>query len=107
MKKMSRPTANHNGLKLLVLIAHLTQIRRSKYTNSAVVITGWFTVTKYPHIKCQWILSLGLIKNGQSREIDNIRHVRHMTKTKTKINITQKTKKMSNTDPTKVFWQLF
>ena len=58
MKKMSRPTANHNWLKLLVLIAHLKQILRSKYTNSAVVITGWLTVTKYPHIKCQWILSL-------------------------------------------------
>jgi hypothetical protein len=43
----------------------------------------------------------GAIKYGQSRETSNIEYTRHRTKTnKTKIT-TQKTKKMSNTDPNK------
>ena len=40
------------------------------------------------------------IKNGQSRDTDSIRYTRHMKTNKTK-NTTQKTKKVSNTQPTK------
>jgi hypothetical protein len=44
----------------------------------------------------------GAIKNGQSRDIGNIVQARHRTKTnKRKHNTTQKTRKMSNTNPTK------
>ena len=42
----------------------------------------------------------GTIKNGQPRDTGNIGYTRHRTKTITK-NTTQKTKEMSNTDPTK------
>jgi hypothetical protein len=41
----------------------------------------------------------GRIINGNSRDTDNIGYTRHRTKT-SKINTTQKTKKMSNTYPT-------
>ena len=46
-----------------------------------------------------------MIKNGQSRDTRNVGYTRHMYRTKTnKINnITQKTKKMSNMDPTKTW----
>jgi hypothetical protein len=43
----------------------------------------------------------GAIKNGQSRDTDNIGYTRHRTKTNKTKSTTQKTKKMSNTDPTK------
>jgi len=42
----------------------------------------------------------GAIKNGQPRDTGNIGYTRHRTKT-IKKNTTQKTKDMSNTDPTK------
>ena len=41
------------------------------------------------------------IKNGQSRETGNIGYSRHKMKTNKTKNTTQKTKTMSNTDPTK------
>ena len=41
------------------------------------------------------------ITNGQSRETGNFGHRRHITKRNTTNNITQKTKKMSITNPTK------
>jgi len=41
------------------------------------------------------------IKNGQARETGNIWYTRHRTKTNKTKNTTQKTKAMSNTDPTK------
>jgi hypothetical protein len=40
-------------------------------------------------------------KNGQSRNTRNIGYTRHGTKTNKHKNTTQKTKKMSNTSPTK------
>jgi hypothetical protein len=43
----------------------------------------------------------GAIKNRQPRDIGNIGHKRHGTKTNKAQNTTQKTKRMSNTDPTK------
>jgi hypothetical protein len=43
----------------------------------------------------------GAIKNRQSRETGNIEYTRHRTKTNKTNNTTQKTKKMSNTDPNK------
>ena len=43
----------------------------------------------------------GAFKNGQSRETVNTRHIGHRTKTNKAKNTTQKTKKMSNTDPSK------
>ena len=43
----------------------------------------------------------GAIKNGQSRDTDNIGYTRHRTKTKKTQKKTQKTKNMSNMDPTK------
>jgi hypothetical protein len=43
----------------------------------------------------------GAIKNGQSRETGNIGHTRHRTKTSKANNTIQKTKNMSNIDPTK------
>ena len=43
----------------------------------------------------------GAIKNRQPRDIGNIGHTRHGTKTNKAQNTTQKTKRMSNTDPTK------
>jgi hypothetical protein len=43
----------------------------------------------------------GAIKNGQSRDTDNIGYTRQRTKTNKTKSTTQKTKKMSNTDPTK------
>jgi hypothetical protein len=43
----------------------------------------------------------GAIKNGKSRDTDNIGYTRHRTKTNKTKSTTQKTKKMSNTDPTK------
>ena len=43
----------------------------------------------------------GVIRNGQSRETGNIGYTRHRTKTNKTKNTTQKTRKMSNTDPTK------
>ena len=46
----------------------------------------------------------GAIKNGQSRDTGNIRYTRHRTKTNKTKNTTQKTKNMSNTDPTKSRW---
>ena len=41
------------------------------------------------------------IKNGQSRDTDNIGYTRQRTKTNKAKSTTQRTKKMSNTDPTK------
>jgi hypothetical protein len=49
----------------------------------------------------------GVIKNRQSRETGNIGYTRHRTKTnknEKQHNTTQKTKKMSNTDPSKNQW---
>jgi hypothetical protein len=43
----------------------------------------------------------GAIKNGESRDTGNMGYTRHKTKTNKRKNITQKTKKMSNTDPKK------
>jgi hypothetical protein len=43
----------------------------------------------------------GAVKNGQSRETGNIRYRRHRTKKIKVKTITQKIKKMSNTNPTK------
>ena len=43
----------------------------------------------------------GTIMNGQSRDTGNIGYTRHRTKTNKTKNITQKTKKMNNTYPTK------
>ena len=43
----------------------------------------------------------GVIKNGQSRETENIGCTRYRTKTNKAKNTTQKTKKMSNTDSTR------
>jgi hypothetical protein len=42
----------------------------------------------------------GAIEKGQSRETGNIGYTRHRTKTNKTKNITQKTKKMNNTDST-------
>ena len=41
----------------------------------------------------------GAIKNGQSRETSNIAYTRHRTKTNKAKTTTQKTKKISNTNP--------
>jgi hypothetical protein len=41
----------------------------------------------------------GAIKNGQSRENDNIVHTRHTTRQTNQKHTTQKTNTMSNTDP--------
>ena len=41
------------------------------------------------------------IKNGQSRDIGNIRSIRHKTNTNNPKNTTQKTKKINNTNPIK------
>jgi len=41
------------------------------------------------------------IMNEHCRDTGNIGHTNHRTMTKKTINTTQKTKKMSNTDPTK------
>ena len=41
------------------------------------------------------------IKNGQSRKTGNIEYTRHKTLTNKTKNKTQKTKKMSNTEPIK------
>ena len=46
----------------------------------------------------------GAIKNVQSRDTGIIRYTRHRTKTNKTKNTTQKTKNMSNTDPTKSRW---
>ena len=42
------------------------------------------------------------MKNGQSRETGNIVYTRHRTKTNKIKNTTQKAKKISNKDPTKI-----
>ena len=44
------------------------------------------------------------MKNGQSKDTDNIGHTRHRTKTIKKIT-TQKSKKLSNTEPTNNRWR--
>jgi hypothetical protein len=43
----------------------------------------------------------GAIKNGESRDTGNMGYTRHSMKTSKRKNTTQKTKKMSNTDPKK------
>jgi hypothetical protein len=45
----------------------------------------------------------GAMKNGQSRDTGNIGYTRHRTKTN-KTKTQHRTKKMSNTDPTKNWW---
>ena len=44
----------------------------------------------------------GAIKNGESRDTGNMGYTRHSMKTSKRKNTTQKTKKMSNTDPKKL-----
>ena len=46
-------------------------------------------------------VNTGHIRHGQSRETVNTGHIRHRMKTNNNKNTTQKTKKMSNMDPTK------
>jgi hypothetical protein len=56
----------------------------------------------------EWTTQTGMDntdKNGQPRHIDNIEHKGQKTRTnKAKHNLTQKTKTMSNMDPTKDLW---
>ena len=46
-------------------------------------------------------VNTGHIRHGQSRETVNTGHIRHRMKTNNNKNTTQKTKKISNMDPTK------
>ena len=53
------------------------------------------------HEQSRETVNTGHIRHGQSRETVNTGHIRHRMKTNNNKNTTQKTKKMSNTDPTK------